>query len=183
MASHSVIREPSSFPDDVAASDIQARLNSTDVLPPMAFRRNHAIYELVSYVNCLLGCRMAGNLEGEGVFRARIAEYMATHDPKPDEARYYQLVRTYVANARASLVMPMPNSVTMEAGTVHSTAAPPPVPVGKIKSFGPFGPKYEVGNAIRELDDGDWLVEVTRVETGEKAEYRLTHLIEDPEAP
>ena len=60
--------------------------------------------------------------------------------------------------------------------------APPPIPVGKIKSFGPFGPKYEVGSPLRQLEDGDWLVEVTLVETGEKAEYRLTHLCDDPEA-
>lgn len=60
--------------------------------------------------------------------------------------------------------------------------AAPPVPVGKIKSFGPFGPKYEVGHALRQLGDGDWLIEVTMVETGEKAEYRLTRLTDDPEA-
>lgn len=58
----------------------------------------------------------------------------------------------------------------------------PQIPVGKIKSFGPFGPKYEVGNPIRLLNDGDWMIEVTMVETGEKAEYRLTHLIDDPVA-
>jgi len=65
---------------------------------------------------------------------------------------------------------------------MHAVISPPPVPVGKIKSFGPFGPKYEVGHALRQLDDGDWMVEVTMVETGEKAEYRLTHLSDDPEA-
>ncbi|BCA64592.1 DUF5397 domain-containing protein [Fluviibacter phosphoraccumulans] len=59
---------------------------------------------------------------------------------------------------------------------------PPRVPVGQIKSFGPIGPKYEVGNPLRQLDDGDWMVEVTMVETGEKAEYRLTYLNDDPEA-
>jgi hypothetical protein len=59
---------------------------------------------------------------------------------------------------------------------------PPPVPDGKIKSFGPFGPKYEVGQALHPLDDGDWMIEITMVETGEKAEYRLTHLSDDPEA-
>lgn len=59
---------------------------------------------------------------------------------------------------------------------------PPQIPVGKIKSFGPFGPKYEVGQAIRPLDDGDWMIEVTMVETGEKAEYSLKHLFDDPEA-
>jgi len=65
---------------------------------------------------------------------------------------------------------------------MHAGAAPPPVPVGKIKSFGPFGPKYEVGRALRQLDDGDWMIEVTMVESGEKVEHRLTHLYDDPEA-
>jgi hypothetical protein len=58
----------------------------------------------------------------------------------------------------------------------------PPIPVGKIKSFGPFGPKYEVGQALRQLDDGDWMIEITLVETGEKAEYRLTRLSADQDA-
>ena len=66
---------------------------------------------------------------------------------------------------------------------MQTVVAPPLVPVGKIKSFGPFGPKYEVGQPLRHLDDGDWMVEITMVETGEKAEYRLTHISDDPEAP
>jgi hypothetical protein len=60
--------------------------------------------------------------------------------------------------------------------------APPHLPLGRIKSFGAFGPKYEVGPALRPLDDGDWLIEVKMVETGETAEYRLSHLLDDPEA-
>lgn len=59
---------------------------------------------------------------------------------------------------------------------------PPDVPVGKIKTFGLFGPKYEVVKATRHLDDGDWMVEIFLLETGEKAEYRLTHVNDDPEA-
>ena len=65
---------------------------------------------------------------------------------------------------------------------MKTVVAPPSVPVGEIKSFGPFGPKYEVGQALRQLDDGDWMVEVTMIETGEKSEYRLTHLSDDPQA-
>jgi hypothetical protein len=65
---------------------------------------------------------------------------------------------------------------------MQTAVAPSLVPVGKIKSFGPFGPKYEVGRPLRQLDDGDWMIEVTMVETGEKAEYRLTRLTDDPEA-
>lgn len=65
---------------------------------------------------------------------------------------------------------------------MRAVEIPPPVPAGKIKSFGPFGPKYEVGQVLRRKDDGAWVVEVTLVDSGEKAEYRLTRLLEDPEA-
>ena len=59
---------------------------------------------------------------------------------------------------------------------------PPTIPVGKIKTFGPLGPKYEVGRARRQLPDGDWMIEVILIESGETTEYRLTHLLDDPEA-
>lgn len=65
---------------------------------------------------------------------------------------------------------------------MHAVVTPPSVPVGKIKSFGAFGPKYEVGKPLRQLDDGDWMIEIVLVETGEKTEYRLTHVNDDPEA-
>lgn len=59
---------------------------------------------------------------------------------------------------------------------------PPSLPIGKIKSFGLFGPKYEVGKVLRQLNDGDWMIKVTIVETGEQAEYLWTHLMDDPDA-
>jgi hypothetical protein len=63
-----------------------------------------------------------------------------------------------------------------------ATPSLPSVPSGAIKSFGEFGPKYQVGQALRPLDDGDWMIEVTLIETGEKTEYRLTRALNDPEA-
>lgn len=65
---------------------------------------------------------------------------------------------------------------------MHAVVKQPRVPVGLIKSFGPFGPRYEVGSPVQPLDDGDWLVEITLVETGEKTEYRWSRLADDPEA-
>ena len=56
------------------------------------------------------------------------------------------------------------------------------IPVGEFKSFGPVGPKYQVGNPLRKMGDGDWMVEVTMVESGEKAEYRLSKIHQDPAA-
>ena len=63
---------------------------------------------------------------------------------------------------------------------MDAIAAMPLVPVGRIQSFGPFGPKYQVGRPLRPLADGDWMVEITLLESGEKAEYRLTRLCDDP---
>jgi hypothetical protein len=63
-----------------------------------------------------------------------------------------------------------------------SAIALPYVPVGRIKSFGPVGPKYEVGQVLRPLPDGDWMIAITLVESGEITEYRLGHLIDDPDA-
>jgi hypothetical protein len=62
------------------------------------------------------------------------------------------------------------------------TLTPPPVPTGTIKSFGPNGPKYEVGEALRPLANGDWAVAIVLVESGEHAEYRLTGINDDPVA-
>ena len=51
-----------------------------------------------------------------------------------------------------------------------------------VNFIGVFGPKYEIGQPVRRLDDGDWLVSIKMIETGEEAEYRFTHILDDPEA-
>lgn len=53
------------------------------------------------------------------------------------------------------------------------TDALPRVPLGAIKTFGALGPKYEVRRPLRVLDDGDWMIEIVLVESGETTEYRL----------
>ena len=57
----------------------------------------------------------------------------------------------------------------------------PYVPVGALKSFG-IGPVYQVGRPLRQLENGDWMTEITLVESGEVTEYRLSQLLQDPDA-
>lgn len=57
----------------------------------------------------------------------------------------------------------------------------PPI-TGKVKTFGPIDPPYEVGHQIRRLENGDWLFEVTMTGTGDRAEYRLGRIVDDPDA-
>ncbi len=71
----------------------------------------------------------------------------------------------------------------MSAQAAFSMEVPrPSVPIGQFKRFGPFGPKYEVGEPIKLLNNGDWAVNVTLVETGEVVEYSLAELLDDPKA-
>ena len=56
------------------------------------------------------------------------------------------------------------------------------VPIGAIKQFGPFGVPYEVGEGVEKLPNGDTLVKITLLESGEIDFYNLSNLLNDPEA-
>lgn len=56
------------------------------------------------------------------------------------------------------------------------------VPTGTIKTFGKFGIPYQVGEPDKQLPDGDILVNITLVQSGEQEKYRLSRLLNDPNA-
>ncbi|EFA0656277.1 hypothetical protein E8512_004100 [Escherichia coli] len=56
------------------------------------------------------------------------------------------------------------------------------IPTGTIKTFGRLGIPYEVGEPAQELPDGDILVNIILVQTGEKELYKLSKLLQDPDA-
>ena len=56
------------------------------------------------------------------------------------------------------------------------------IPTGAIKQFGQFGVPYIVGDMAEKLPNGDILVNITLLETGQKDLYTLSSLLEDPEA-
>jgi len=55
------------------------------------------------------------------------------------------------------------------------------VPVGVIKSFGPYGPEYEVLGPA-EAEGGKRQVKIVIVRTGEEATYGFDAMMADPEA-
>lgn len=83
---------------------------------------------------------------------------------------------------QASAARESAESRDLRAAAMRCRAGVLGVPMGTIKSFGPFGPQYEVGGPLRQLDDGDWLVEVVLVASGQKEKYRLSKVLEDPDA-
>lgn len=65
---------------------------------------------------------------------------------------------------------------------MHESMDFPGIPFGKIKRFGEFGPPYQVGRVLRRLPGDDWLVEISLIQTGETASYRLSRVNDDLEA-
>lgn len=66
------------------------------------------------------------------------------------------------------------------ADTHTSTLPLPTKLVGTWRRFGVAGPVYEIVHAGAELEDGDRMMRVRVLETGEEVDYRLTDILEDP---
>jgi hypothetical protein len=52
--------------------------------------------------------------------------------------------------------------------------------VGTWRRFGAVGPVYEIIAAGKELPDGDRIMRVRVVESGEEVDYRFTEILDDP---
>ncbi len=52
--------------------------------------------------------------------------------------------------------------------------------VGTWRRFGALGPVYEIIGEGRPLADGDRLMRIRVVESGEEVDYKLTAILEDP---
>jgi hypothetical protein len=52
--------------------------------------------------------------------------------------------------------------------------------VGTWRRFGPIGPAYEIVEAGRPLPDGDRMMRVRVLESGEELDYKLTEILDDP---
>ncbi len=66
----------------------------------------------------------------------------------------------------------------MDTGTLQQ----PVLAVGKIKTFGALGPKYEIMGRGHAAANGEWLVPIRVIESGEELDYRYSRLKLDPEA-
>ncbi len=58
----------------------------------------------------------------------------------------------------------------------------PEIRIGQVRTFGPEGPMYEVVGNGHPAANGDWLVPIRVIESGEELEYPYAQLKSDPEA-
>lgn len=56
------------------------------------------------------------------------------------------------------------------------------IPTGEVRTFGALGVSYVVGRAQKELNNGDILVEIELLESGEHEQYPLSCILNDPKA-
>jgi hypothetical protein len=62
-----------------------------------------------------------------------------------------------------------------------TTLPAPVVSVGKIKTFGLDGPKYEITAVAHLAANGEWLVPIRVIVSGEELDYRHSRFVLDPE--
>jgi hypothetical protein len=92
-------------------ASLYAKLNSLDHVPQIAYRRNHMLYELVCYVNCIIGAQLSSNAGAIETFTGRAREYIEANPPRPDAEEYYALVRRLIAAASRTEPASQPGSV------------------------------------------------------------------------
>ena len=71
-------------------------LNSEELVPAGAYRRNKVIFELVSSVNCLLGCVLSQRRDLVPLWIRRCKYFIEQHPAQPDWENYYVAVQSYI---------------------------------------------------------------------------------------
>lgn len=77
-------------------ADHHTQLNCSDIVPPHCYRRNKVHYDLVSYVNNIIGLYLSKNYEVIPVFIGRAARHMEEFPAGPESMPYYQLASRYL---------------------------------------------------------------------------------------
>ncbi len=82
--------------DSIEIENYHRKLNSVSNSPQYAYRRNARVYDLVCYVNNIIGCFLSHNERPIPVFINRARKHM-TEFPKNEElTEYYDLVTNYL---------------------------------------------------------------------------------------
>jgi len=71
-------------------------LNTEDLAPKDGFRRNKSIYELVCYVNNIIGCYMSQRVDPIPIFISRIRIYLDESTIGPEDEEYCMQAREFV---------------------------------------------------------------------------------------
>ena len=78
-------------------SRLQSLLNREEILPATGYRRNKVIFELVTYVNCLIGCVLSERRDAVPLFVRRCRAFLKDNAPAGEFDSYYASVRSYIA--------------------------------------------------------------------------------------
>jgi len=74
------------------------KLNSEECEAPRGYRRDVVVYELVCYVNNIIGCYLGRNIKPILRFIERSRLYMERVPPKENLEKYYTMVDNYLTD-------------------------------------------------------------------------------------
>lgn len=76
---------------------VQKALNSKEFSPRKGYRRDVSVYELVCYVNNIIGCYLSGNFEPIKIFINRARVYIDDNEKNEINREYFELVNRYLS--------------------------------------------------------------------------------------
>jgi hypothetical protein len=74
----------------------------------------------------------------------------------------------------------MHTTVSLPKVETNPDGIPPEIPHRDVRSFGPHGPVYEVIEPLYLREDGEWMIQVRLVRTGECHAYPYRQYLRDP---
>lgn len=83
-------------PLDDQLSTLHRQLNRSDIVPRHCYRRNKVHYELVCYINNIIGLLASDNLEVVPIFAGRALQHMNDIPANEESSKYYELANSYL---------------------------------------------------------------------------------------
>ena len=72
------------------------KLNSEEIIDGTYYRRNKAVYELVSYINHIVACYYSKNYHSMATFLCRAKKFISKYDGYPIETSYRNILKDYL---------------------------------------------------------------------------------------
>lgn len=102
--------------DDLAAQEKKVEawhqiLNSDSEVPPRWYRRNAVEYELICYINNIIGCYLAHNYEAIPIFIQRCRRFLSRYTIKEKDIRYFEYISEYLLDLEALMGLYMSKNI------------------------------------------------------------------------
>lgn len=86
------------------------RLNADGEVPPRWYRRNAVEYELICYINNIIGCYLAHNYKAIPLFIQRCKGFLNRYTVKEEDTHCFEHISEYLLDLESLMKLHVPDS-------------------------------------------------------------------------